>query len=75
MPPTERPEAQLRYVAASLKKLSADNFFKYASKAIDILQVAGGFKAETLSAEDMFDHRYDGLNDGSTSAGEVQPDD
>lgn len=43
-------------------------------ETIDILQAAGSFKGKTLKAEDEFDHRFDGLNENSKSAGELHTD-
>ncbi|WP_413711632.1 ABC transporter substrate-binding protein [Rhizobium sp. Rhizsp82] len=43
-------------------------------ETIDILQAAGSFKGKTLNAEDEFDHRFDGLNDKSKSASELDSD-
>jgi sulfonate transport system substrate-binding protein len=43
-------------------------------ETIDILQAAKSFKGKTLKAEDEFDHRFDGLDDKSKSAGELHTD-
>jgi sulfonate transport system substrate-binding protein len=39
---------------------------------ISLLQAAGNFKGKELKAEDEFDHRFDGLNNRSKSADELQ---
>jgi len=66
---------RLRCKAANFEKSCQLTTVHYdASETIDILQAAGGLKAETLRAEPCLTHRYDGLNDNSKSAGVVDLD-